>query len=163
MAVKVREWKGAWWLFVDHRGKRRAKRIGIGKDGKKRAKEHAKTIEARLTLGDLGILAQDSAVPTFATLAEEWLVKYPALHAIADSTLENHRSFTKHHLVPFFGRMRVTTITAETIEDFIEAKRASGGSVRFAGKPLSDASLRTGLLALRLILQRAVKRTLIPV
>jgi len=58
--------------------------------------------------------------------------------------------------------MPVTAITAETIEDFIETKRASGGSVRFTGKPLSDASLRTGLLSLRLILQRAVKRKLIP-
>jgi integrase len=161
MAVKVKAWKGAWWLFIDHRGKRKAKRIGIGKEAKKRAKEHARTIEARLTLGDLGILAQASAVPTFATVAEEWLVKYPALHAIAASTLENHRSFTNHHLVPFFGPMPVTAITAETIEDFIEAKRASGGSVRFTGKPLSDPSLRTGLLALRLILQRAVKRKLI--
>jgi len=86
MGVKVREWKGAWWLFVDHKGKRKAKRIGVGKDAKKDAKESAKTIEARLTLGDLGILARD--VTTFGTLAEEWLVKYPALHAIADSTLE---------------------------------------------------------------------------
>jgi integrase len=53
--------------------------------------------------------------------------------------------------------MPVTDITPERLEDFIEAKRAPGGSVRRTGKALSDASLRTGLLALRLILQRAVR------
>jgi hypothetical protein len=28
MAVKIRQHKGAWWLFIDHHGKRKAKRIG---------------------------------------------------------------------------------------------------------------------------------------
>jgi hypothetical protein len=51
----------------------------------------------------------------------------------------------------------VTAVTVAVIEDFIEAKRLPGGSIRFKGKPLSDASLRTGLLTLRLILQRAVR------
>jgi integrase len=56
----------------------------------------------------------------------------------------------------------ITDITADRIEDFIEAKRAPGGSARFPGKPLSDASLRTGLLTLRLIFQRAVRTKLLP-
>ena len=105
----------------------------------------------------------DRQVPatTFATLADEWLEKYPAVHAVAASTMENYRSFTRQHLVPFFGEMAVSAITAGTIEDFIAAKRASGGSVRFTGKSLSDGSLRTGLLTLRLILQRAVRVKLI--
>ena len=49
----------------------------------------------------------------------------------------------------------------DVIEDFIEAKRAPGGSIRFKGKSLSDASLRTGLLALGLILQRAMRMKLL--
>jgi integrase len=28
MAVKIRERKGAWWIFIDHDGKRKAKKIG---------------------------------------------------------------------------------------------------------------------------------------
>ena len=28
MGVKVRYWKGAWWVFVNHNGRRKAKRIG---------------------------------------------------------------------------------------------------------------------------------------
>jgi len=58
--------------------------------------------------------------------------------------------------------MPVGSVTAQTVEDFIAAKRGAGGSVRFAGRPLSESSLRTGLVALRLILQRAVKAGYIP-
>src|SRR5437867_338614 len=160
MGVKVKAWKGAWWLFIDHQGKRKAKRIGVGAEAKKRAKKAAGTIEARLNLGDLGVLAPDSAVPTFAAVAEGWLKKYPTRRAIRPSTIENYTSFTKRHLVPFFGTMPITEITPETIEDFIEAKRAPGGALR-GGKGLSDASLTVGCVVLALILRRAQKDRLI--
>ena len=39
MGVKAREWKGAWWVFVNHQHQRKARRIGGGADGKKAAKE----------------------------------------------------------------------------------------------------------------------------
>lgn len=28
MAVKVRQHKGKWWVFIDHKGKRKAKCVG---------------------------------------------------------------------------------------------------------------------------------------
>ena len=37
MGVKVKTWKGAWWLFIDHEGQRKARRVGVGKPGKKAA------------------------------------------------------------------------------------------------------------------------------
>jgi len=143
---------------VDHQGRRKAKRIGIGKAGKRAAELAATKIAARLAEG--GPITLNSPVPetpTFAAVAEEWLQKYPALNAIRPSTLDDYRSFTTRHLLPAFGHLRVSEVTAATIEDFIEAKRLPGGSIRFQGKARSDASLRTGLLALRLILQRAVR------
>jgi integrase len=165
MGVLVKEHRGAWWLFVNYNGRRKAKRVGSGKSGKKAAEVAAVQISAKLAQGDASIFdsrpAPAAASVTFATLAEEWMEKYFALHAVAPSTMENYRSFTRQHLVPFFGHMAVSAITADVIEDFIAAKRASGGSVRFTGKSLSDGSLRTGLLALRLILQRGVRTRLI--
>lgn len=167
MGVRVREWKGAWWVFKTYNKQRQAVRIGTGRDGKKKADEVARRVAAMAALGDPAVfdrpvrVVAPTSAPTFADVAQEWLAKYPALHAIRPSTLENYRSFTEKHLVPFFGTMPVDTITVDTIESFIEAKRAPGGSVRFEGKSLSDASLRTGLHALRLILKRAVRRKLI--
>ncbi len=41
MGVKIRQWKGAWWIFIDHQGMRKAKRIGVGEPAKKAAKPSA--------------------------------------------------------------------------------------------------------------------------
>jgi integrase len=60
MGVKIKEWKGAWWLFIDHQGKRKAKRVGIGKTGKKAADQAAVQIQARLAEGDITPLAGGS-------------------------------------------------------------------------------------------------------
>ncbi len=166
MAVKVINWKGAYWLDVVHKGKRKRKRVGTGKAGKKAAELAATKIAAKLAEGDTSVFdpsksADPAPTPTFATVAEEWLRKYPSLHAVRPGTMDNYRSFTETHLVPFFGSRPITGIIPELIEDFIEAKRAPGGSVGRPGKALADSSLRTGLLALRLILQRGVKTKLL--
>src|SRR5437660_6512234 len=69
MGVIVKQWKGAWWLFVNHQGQRKAKRVGEGEAGRKAAKEAAGKIQARLALGGEafeerkpGVLFEDYAV-----------------------------------------------------------------------------------------------------
>lgn len=47
MAVKVKQHKGDWWLFIDHHGKRKAKRIG---SSKRAAEIAAEKIQASVTL-----------------------------------------------------------------------------------------------------------------
>jgi integrase len=165
MGVKVRQRGDEWWLFIDHQGHRKAKRIGKGAPAKKLAEAAAVKIAARLLDGDLGIFEAAKPVPaspTFGEVYSEWLSRYPALNSVVPTTLENYASFAERHLLPFFGAMPITAITVEAVEAFIEAKRAIGGSVRRPGKPLADSSLRTGLLVLRLILKRATRRKLIP-
>jgi integrase len=115
MGVKVKEWKGAWWVFVNHQGRRKARR------DRKTANTVASEIRRKLAEGRFR-LAQ--AGPRFAELAEEWLTKYPLVRSISQSSLENYTSFVRHHLVPHFGEVPVSTITSETVEDFIAAKRS---------------------------------------
>ena len=52
MGVKVKERNGAYWAFMNHNGKRKAKKIGTDE---KTAREVAKKIEAKLVLGGCGI------------------------------------------------------------------------------------------------------------
>ncbi|MBT3369001.1 MAG: hypothetical protein HN416_17800, partial [Nitrospina sp.] len=55
MGVKVRErpqGSGEWWVFIEHHGNRKAKKIGRDK---KLAKDVARKIEAKLILGDLDL------------------------------------------------------------------------------------------------------------
>ena len=56
MGVKVREKpknSGNWWIFIDHQGRRKAKKIGRDK---RVALAVAKKIEARLVLGELALV-----------------------------------------------------------------------------------------------------------
>jgi hypothetical protein len=80
MGVQVKAWKGAWWIFVNHHGQRKAKRVGTGKEGQKAAMAAAEKIQARLVLGDLSLL--EEAKPQEITLreyAEQWLATDVAL------------------------------------------------------------------------------------
>ena len=58
MGVQVKEWKGAWWIFVNHKGQRKAKRMGEGKTGHRVALTAAEKIQARLVLGNLSLLEE---------------------------------------------------------------------------------------------------------
>lgn len=62
MGIKVLLFEGSWSLFINHKGKRKAKKIGTGPEAKKQALETARLIEARLAMGDLGILEQNQSV-----------------------------------------------------------------------------------------------------
>jgi integrase len=65
MGVKVRErpkGSGEWWIYIDHQGRRKAKKIG---KNKKLASEVARKVEAKLTLGDLDITEDKPNAPLF--------------------------------------------------------------------------------------------------
>ncbi len=46
MGARVREWKGAWWIYIDHQGRRKLKRVGKGPVAKTSAGEAAKVFAA---------------------------------------------------------------------------------------------------------------------
>ena len=68
MAVIVREKKkgsGEWWVFINHNGKRRSKKVG----SKKAATAVKREVEARLAKGDMGMLKEKC--PTVAQYGRE--------------------------------------------------------------------------------------------
>jgi len=53
VGVKVRYWKGAWWVFVNHNGRRKAKRIGDRETATRIAQAIREKLARReLNLGD---------------------------------------------------------------------------------------------------------------
>lgn len=151
----------AHWYVRINWGKRRK---SVAFSSEKAARVAAIKIEAGLKLGALALdtVGQPEPRHTFATLAEEWLARYTEMGKGRETTQENHESFARLHLLPYFGDMDVKMITWQIVEDFIAEKRSAKGSVRHQGKSLADSSLRTGLQTLRQILQRGVKRGLLP-
>lgn len=153
MGVIVRERGGAWWVFIAHQGKRKAKRIGPGKQGKAAAQAVAAKIQARLVLGDVGILEpkeQAKAVPTFAAVATEWeRVTAPGWK---HGTRVTYSTILRCRLLPAFGTLPLNQVTPERVEAWWTACREEKLSKKHLGilrsllRGVCHRAVRLGLL-----------------
>ncbi|MBF0507736.1 MAG: tyrosine-type recombinase/integrase family protein [Deltaproteobacteria bacterium] len=120
MAVKVREkppGSGVWWVFIDHQGKRKAKKIG--KD-KKIAQDVAKKIEAQLTLNDCNLVDRKDKpkLPLFKDYADQWLEGY-IKHMRRQSTYRRYREVLRMYVVPVIGAMVIDEIKRGDIRSLL--------------------------------------------
>ena len=116
MGVNVREKtkdSGEWWIFIEHHGKRKAKRIGRDK---KLAKDVAQKIKAKLVLGDMD-LGEKPKVPTFGEYSEKYL-SYIQMNR-RFSTHERYHQVTRDYINPVFGKRPLDEITRGDVRDFI--------------------------------------------
>jgi integrase len=108
MGVLVKQWKGAWWIKVNHNGRRKAKRVGEGTGGKKAAEAAAIQIRAALAGGgSLDVLDGKPKAQTFADFAEAWLSGIIAIRCQA-STCALYANHLKVWLTPAFGTLPST-------------------------------------------------------
>jgi integrase len=117
MGVKVKEkvkGAGEWWIFINHKGKRKAKKIG----NKRTATEAARKIEARLTLGEFDIEEEKKEIPTFKEYSELWLSSYikPLRRS---STYERYQEVLKRHIYPMIGNTPLDQIKRSNIRDLL--------------------------------------------
>lgn len=124
MGVKVREkvkGSGEWWIFINHQGKRRSKKIGDKRTTNKVAKE----IRERLAKGDMGLVRDQC--PTVKKYGKQWL--YSPLREQVESTLMKYREAFKQHIEPYFGGKRLDEIKRRHVKDFIGNLKSRGLSV----------------------------------
>jgi integrase len=126
MAVKVRErprGSGIYWIIIDHKGTRKAKKVG---KNKKLAQEAAEIIEAKLVLRDFGLLDEnETETPTFGDYAQTWItVTVPA--TCKPSTLADYQSILDNHVLPVFRKMHVTEINRLMVKNFLMNKIKAG-------------------------------------
>lgn len=126
MGVQVKEWKGAWWIFVNHKGRRKAKRIGKGEEGEKAATAAAEKIQARLVLGDLSPLEKPR--PREITLREyghQWLATDVALR-LKPATEEKYTTVLRKYRLPEPGNLPLSGITREKVKTILQGKLMEG-------------------------------------
>src|SRR5215831_16910093 len=101
MAVKVKQHKGRWWVFIDHKGKRKAKCIG---KSQRAAQEVAGKIEARLKLGEFSLLDEEERPqsPTLTAYAAQWMKTYATVHC-KPATVFNYERDYRLHVAPMLG------------------------------------------------------------
>jgi len=130
MGVKIKERppeSGIWWIFINHKGKRQAKKVGTDYD---LAVETAKKVEAALVLGDLGFMKKEEKkpVPLFKEYAKGWIeITVPA--TCKPSTATDYRSILKNHILPVFGKKPVTEIDQQNVRQFLLKKIADGCAI----------------------------------
>jgi len=142
MGVKVRKRNGAWWVFIDHHGIRKAKKIGTREAAQKVKRE----LEARLALGETGCLSQPKPEHTFSTYAEQWL-RTDALRC-KPSTVEFYKDYQARYVKPRFGETKLSGITREEIKAFMADLKERG---------LSKNTIRLAVASLRVVLSSAVE------
>jgi integrase len=125
MVVTVKEWKGAWWIFLNHQGTRKAKRVGVGESGKKAAKQVAQQIQARLTLGQAAFDRHKAGV-TFDRYAETFLQRIE--HTRKYTTLADYRKIVTNDLLPVFRGLDLQDLTREKVKSLALACLQKGQS-----------------------------------
>ena len=125
MAVKIKEkikGSGEWWIFINHNGRRRSKKIG---HNKKLAQKVAGNIEAKLTLGDFNMIDNDAKIPTFKEYAKTWLeINIPA--TLKPSTVRDYQGLLENHINPIFETLPVNIINKLKVKEFLLKKTNEG-------------------------------------
>ena len=111
MAVKVKHHKGKYWVFIDHKGKRKAKCIG---ESKRAAQQVAEKIQAKISLGQFAIMEEKPRRP-FDAYFRNWLDTYVKAHC-KERTYEVYETALRIHLLPRFAQKDISEITREEVK-----------------------------------------------
>jgi len=114
MAVIVREkvkGSGEWWVFINHKGKRRSKKVG----SKKAANAVAREVEARLAKGDMGMIREKC--PTLSIYGKQWLES--PLRQWSAGTLQNYVSIFEMHIKQHLGSKQLNKVKRLDVKEFI--------------------------------------------
>jgi integrase len=125
MAVWVREWDGgkrgggkkAWWVFIKHEGKRKARRIGPGPEGRWAAMLVAEQLRAKIALWEFNL--NDEPRLTLAAFAARWLDGHVE-HNLRPTTAPKYREVMRKHWLPRLGSMALRDITRATIRAHVQ-------------------------------------------
>jgi integrase len=123
MGVKVREkpiGTGIFWVFINHNGRRKSKKIGMDEN---LANEVAEKIKAKLVLGELNIEKIEEPCPIFKDYAELWL-SLP--HDWKEGTRDSYNHNLKKHVYPVFGKQRIDEIKRKDLKAFFDKLLING-------------------------------------
>ena len=137
MGVTIRKKNGSWYVFVNHKGQRKAKCVG---DSRAAAVEVKRMLEAKLVLGDIGVFSQsDPGTPNFGSYADLWLKDYARMEC-KSSTADGYEGVLRQYLRPRFSTKRIDEIKRSDIKALISD---------LISKELARSTVRNALSVLR--------------
>lgn len=122
MGVTIREkvkGSGVYWIFINHQGKRKSKKIG----SKTAANRVKKEIERKLALGHLEIKKKKSS--TFKEYSDIWeTITLPSI--CKPSTISDYKALLRNHILPELKNVELSQINRMTVKNFLMQKYNSG-------------------------------------
>ncbi len=143
-----------WWLRVNDTGRRES--FAFKTEAEARV-EAAKAGAARVLGQAYRPRTTTPTAPKFAEVAGEALKLHVQLKKLQPATVTNHQQFLRLHLLPAFGNKPVTPENFSRLE-----LRRFIAKLRDPETGLSDSTITVSLPTLRLSLDYAVERGLIP-
>ena len=145
MGVTIRKKAGKWFVFISHNGRRKAKCVG---DSRAAAVQVKRILEAKLTLGDVGVFDEPAPqIPNFGNYADLWLKDYAKL-VCKKSTVDGYEGSLRQYLRPRFASKRLDAIKRNDIKELIS---------EMISKELVRATVRNALSVLRSIFNHAIE------
>jgi integrase len=138
--------KGAWWIFVNYRGRRKAKRVG----DRASALEVARQIREAIACGAFYLPAgpepEPEAPPPPPESLQAYALTWLAGAAIKSSTRRFYGDNLRNYVYPVLGTVPIGDLRRSHVKDLILAARAKGlgtssvvGIVRTLSTVLSEA------------------------
>ena len=147
MGVKVQFWKGAWWIVIHHRGRRKTKRIGPDRATADRV---ARALRERVARGELNLEPPTDA-ELFETYAKAWL--RASNGTLKESTVSFYEANLDRYLVPVLKGRPVGSLRRTDCREIVMQCRAMG---------LKPNTVRGIARTLSTILSQAVEDELLP-
>jgi len=145
MGVRVREkiaGSGIYWVFVAHQGRRTSRKVG----DRKAAREAARKIEARLTLGK-GAFGQKAKLP--APRLKDYFKRFEANYksTLKPSSWLSYEGSLRIHILPELGKYRLDEITKPMMKQLV---------VKMVEEGLAKDSIRLYLTSLGVLYNQAI-------
>jgi len=120
MGVKVRERKPReWWIYIDHKGQRKAVKVGA----EAAAKKAAKKIEEGFTAG--AVLPGPCQKVLFADRYGKWMRQHVGL-TCEESPAHTYAVTWENHVKEHFGNLTNDSIDRDKIREFYMLKTEAG-------------------------------------
>ena len=133
--------------MINFRGRRKSKRIGT----REAAERVKREIEARLALGDLGVLEQKKKI-SFSEYGKKWLERHAKAHCRI-STYERYEQVFRIYLSPRFGACPIDRLERDDLKRYFSELATS--------RKYGLGTLRNIVATLRAILSEAMEDGLI--
>jgi len=145
MGVTIREKikdSGEWWVFINHKGRRTSRKVG----DRKAAREAARKIQARLTLGE-GAFRKDTKLP--APKLKDYFKRFEQNYkgTLKPTSWECYEGALRIHILPELGKYRLDEITKSMMKKLV-AKMVEEGRAK--------DSIRLYVAALRVLYNQAI-------